>query len=372
MPALPQAATRLVAPESLPDFSDDLHWQGLEESLRESLHYLDTLPPERRFLLAGERISPERLKKTLHALRALIKEADAQFLRRALQRDFLVYRVLPEGGAAAGDNPLLLTGYFQPVLQGSLQRKPPYLHPLYAVPKSLVQHRDNRGRTIIGRHHQGRLLPFWTRREIERGALLAGEELLWLRDPLDAFIVHVQGSALIRLQEDQSIRAVRFAARNGHPYTSIGGYLVRQGKMRQEEVSLESLRRYLDAHPQEREHILHQNASYIFFTWDVAGPARGSLNRPLTPGRSVAADQGLYPPGLVLFVRSTRPEIAQIRAGRPEARVPLHRFVIVQDSGAAIRGPHRLDLFCGTGEEAGFVAGEMREAGELYFILLRD
>ncbi len=366
------AASQLLPPEALPDFSDDLHWHDLEKSLQESLAYLDSLPPERRFALAGERISPARLKKTLRSFLALLeKRPDVAGLRQALQRDFLVYRVLAEPSATSPDNarsPLLLTGYFQPILQASRQRKPPYIHPLYAPPKSLVQRKD-KDKIRIGRWHRGRLVPFWTRREIEQGGFLAGEELLWLRDPFDAFIVHVQGSALVRFQEDGSIEAVRFAARNGHPYTSIGSYLVREGRMRKEEVSLESLRRYLKEHPQEQEHILHQNDSYIFFAWDTAGPTRGSLNRPLTPGRSVAADQTFYPPGLLLFVRSSIPQIDQ---GRLAGRFPLRRFVSVQDSGAAIKGPHRLDLFCGTGKEASLVAGEMKESGELYLILSKE
>ncbi|MDO5674736.1 MAG: MltA domain-containing protein [bacterium] len=369
----------LLPPDAIPLFSDDLHYQGLKESLEQSLAYLDKLPPERQFSLAGHCVDQPRLKKTLQVFLELVRsEPDTARLNRTMREKFLIYRVVPSANITSaqseGTKPLLLTGYYLPVFKGSLQKMPPYIYPLYRVPKALVQQKTATG-TSIGRWEKGRLLPFWSRKEIEQGNLLAGKELVWLQDPFDAFLVHIQGSALIQLREDQSIRALRFAAKNGRPYTSIGSYLVRNGKMRLEEVSMESLRRYLEAHPQEREQILRQNESYIFFSWGKVGPAYGSLNRPLTPGRSVAADQKLYPPGMIAFVRSSIPQTGQAEQGKPTKparRVPLERFVTVQDSGSAITGLHRLDLFCGTGEAAGQVAGEMKERGEVFLLLSKD
>ena len=375
-PPWARASARLVPPVAFPLFSDDLHYQGLEESLEESLAYLNKLPSDRRFSLAGQSLDQARLKKTLTVFLELIRsKPDAAQLNRALQENFLVYRIVTPASATSlpvqqtnGSKPLLLTGYYQPVFKGSLQKKPPYIYPLYSVPETLAPQKTAAG-TVIGRWEEGRLRPFWSRKEIEQGNLLAGGELVWLQDPFDAFLVHIQGSALIQLREDQSVRALRFAAKSGRPYTSIGAYLVKEGKMRLEEVSMEGLRRYLEAHPHEREHILQQNESYIFFAWDKAGQVYGSLNRALTPGRSVAADQKLYPPGMIAFVRSSIPQVEQ---GKLAGRLPLTRFVTVQDSGSAIQGLHRLDLFCGTGEAAGLVAGEMKERGELFLLLSKD
>lgn len=369
-----QATAQLLAADAIPLFDDDLDFQGLERSLQESLAYLGKLPPERHFAVAGHTVSVARLKRTIHALLDLVEQKpDTAALNQALREEFLVYRIRPsstdEPGVANPDAPLLLTGYFQPVFQGCLHKKAPYLYPLYTTPKTLAQHKTAKGLTIGRRDSQGQLIPFWTRREIEQGNLLAGTELIWLRDPFDAFLIHVQGSALIFCEDDQSTRAVRYAAKNGRPYTSIGSYLVKNNKMRLEEVSMDNLRRYLEAHPQEREHILQQNDSYIFFSWGTVGPVHGSLNRPLTPRRSAAADQKHYPPGSLMFIRSSIPKLVQNGAIE---RVPLQRFVSVQDSGSAIQGAYRLDLFCGTGDDAGRVAGEMKEQGELFVILAKE
>ena len=370
-----QATTQLLAPDAIPLFNDDLHYQGLERSLQESLAYLGKLPPERHFAVAGQTVSVARLKQTIHTFLGLVeKRPDTGTLNQALREQFLVYRIRPSStvvnsNTSSPSTPLLLTGYFQPVFQGSLNKKAPYLYPLYTIPKTLVQHNTAKGFTVSRRDPQGQLVPFWTRREIEQGNLLAGTELVWLKDPFDAFLIHVQGSALVFCVGDQSTRAVSYAAKNGRPYTSIGTYLVKNNKMRVEEVSMDSLRRYLEAHPQEREHILQQNDSYIFFSWSTVGPVHGSLYRPLTPGRSVAADQKLYPPGLLMFVHSTIPKMEQ---NRVTDRMSLQRFVSVQDSGSAIQGPYRLDLFCGTGDDAGRLAGEMKERGELFVILAKE
>lgn len=368
-----RAAAQSVSLDDYPLFSDDLHYQTLEASLKESLTYLDQFPAEHRFVLAGQMVSVARLQQTLRTFIALLHDMPSSVaLNQALQKNFLVYHIQPTASTKATEKArrsLLLTGYYQPIFTGSLRKNPPYIHPLYHTPTTLVQRQNAQGSTVFGRWEEGRFLPYWTRREIEQGNLLAGDELVWLKDPFDAFTIHVQGSALILCQDDQKIRALRFAAKNGHPYTSIGSYLVHRGKMRRQEVTMDSLRHYLEAHPKERQHILHQNASYIFFSWHPAGPVYGSLNRPLTLGRSVAADQTFYAPGSLLFVRSRVPQIEQ---GEHRGWAPLQRFVTVQDSGSAIQGPLRLDLFCGTGQNAGRMAGEMKENGELYVLLLKE
>lgn len=324
------AAAQLVQPEAFPLFSDDLYYQDLEKSLQESLVYLNKLPPKRRFSVAGRDLDQAHFKKTLNLFLELIRSRPSTVeLNRAIRENFLVYRIVPtatqslEQTESESSSPLLLTGYYQPLFRGSLQKQPPYTYPLYGVPQTLVEQKTAAG-TITGRWHERHLIPFWSRKEIEQGSLPAGSELVWLKDPFDAFLVHIQGSALIQL-ENQSIRALRFAAKNGRPYTSIGAYLVKTGKMRLEEVSMESLRRYLEAHPDERQDILQQNESYIFFTWDEPGPVLGSMNRPLTPGRSVAADQKLYPPGMPAYVRSSIP---QVKHGKLTGRQPLTRLLL--------------------------------------------
>jgi membrane-bound lytic murein transglycosylase A len=159
---------------------------------------------------------------------------------------------------------------------------------------------------------------------------------------------------------------LNFAAANGRPYTSIGKILIEEGKLRAEEVSAARLRKYLREHPEERERLFMRNERYVFFRFVENGPL-GSLDIPLTPGRSVAADAGHFPAGALAFLVGRRPVLDG--AGDLAGWRQFSRFVLVQDAGAAIRGPRRLDLYFGSGEEAGGPAGFMNSPGRLYFLL---
>jgi len=261
---------------------------------------------------------------------------------------------------------MLITGYYQPVFKASLKRQAPYLHPLHGLPRELVVRKDLTKEKKIGRLEAGRLVPFWTRREISTGNLLRGQELVWLRDPFDAFVLHVQGSGILELT-DGTVRGVHYAQSNGRPYRSIGKYLVDSGRMKLAEVNMDSLRSYLDQHPGEREAILLHNESYIFFQWRPPGPAIGNLGLPLTAGRSLAADQQWYPPGALVFIDSRRPVVTE---GSGVQWQRMRRFVSIQDTGAALQGPGRVDLFWGSGELAGSEAGRMKEDGQVYLLVL--
>ncbi len=178
----------------------------------------------------------------------------------------------------------------------------------------------------------------------------------------------MQGSGLIRLR-DGTLRGIHYAAKNGHPYRSIGKYMVQTGRISLEEASMESIRQYINNHPQEREQILFTNPSYVFFNWTRTFGAIGSLGQELTPGRSIATDQGCFPAGGLAFLKTRRPVF---KSGKIVDWTPVHRFVLVQDTGSAIRGPGRVDLFWGAGEQAGRIAGIIKETGTLYFLILRS
>ena len=214
----------------------------------------------------------------------------------------------------------------------------------------------------------GVLVPYFSRTEIEEGGVLAGQELVYLADPVDAFILHVQGSGRIQFA-DGSLRRVQFAAKNGHEYRSIGRLLVEKGIMRKEETTLPKIVRYLKEHPEEEKAILQYNDSYVFFRWgdDFAIGPLGSLGEPLTPGRSVALDQNCFPPGSLAFLTARKPIVNA--AGEIIGWEPLHRFVLNQDSGAAITGCGRVDLFLGPGRYAEAAAGNMKYPGVLYFLV---
>jgi membrane-bound lytic murein transglycosylase A len=230
---------------------------------------------------------------------------------------------------------MLVTGYYQPIFPGSLTRQPPYIHPLYRVPNNLLIRRANGRKQVLGREEHGRIVPYWSRRDIEQGNLLQGQELIWLKDPFDAFVLHVQGSGIIRLP-DGSLHAVQYAINNGREYRSIGKHLVDTGRMQLAEVTMDSIRRYIDDNPEERALILHHNDSFIFFNFRRPGPAIGNLGLELTPGRSIAADQRWYPPGSLVFLDSRRPIMVE---GQGAQWMRMQRLVTVQDTGSALTGP---------------------------------
>jgi peptidoglycan lytic transglycosylase A len=220
------------------------------------------------------------------------------------------------------------------------------------------------GRIAQGRVQDGKLVPYYTRAEIQGGALAGrGYELAWLDDPVEAFFLHVQGSASLRFDDGVHMQ-ISYSSANGRSYTSIGRVLIEQGKMARDAVSLAALKDYLRAHPDEQPTLMAANARYIFFRTVVAGPI-GSLGVPLTAGRSIAADAGVYPAGGLAFLRMGR------RAGEPPNadRPALARFALLQDAGVAIRGPGRVDVFWGTGAPAEAIAGGLRDPGELYLVL---
>lgn len=344
---------------------DDLDRPGLVVALSRSLAHLESLPAATRFSLGHSQVPVTRLIDSARHLRNLMRgPLDDTQLAQRISEDFIAFRRYPENPQQR----LLVTGYYQPVFSGSLQRRAPYLHPLHRRPDDLVVRREEGRKPRIGRIFQGRFLPYWTRSQIEEGNLLKGGELVWLRDPFDAFTLHVQGSGIVRLT-DGTLRGVRFAQKNGHPYTSIGKYLVDTGRMRLAEVTMDSIREYLRQHPHEQLGIMRQNDSYIFFDWTPPGPAIGNINQELIPGRSVAADQRCYPPGSILWLRSRRPVLER---GIVVGWQSMDRLVSVHDTGSALNGPGRIDIFWGTGDRAGQEAGQMKERGEVVVLLRRQ
>ncbi|MEE4242979.1 MAG: MltA domain-containing protein, partial [Desulfopila sp.] len=211
--------------------------------------------------------------------------------------------------------------------------------------------------------------PYWTRAEIETSDALAGYELVYLQDPVEAFLFHVQGSGRVRLA-DGTERALQYRANNGHQYASIGKLLVDEKKISLQEADTAAIRKYLSDNPGELRRVLHHNRRYIFFAWADSAPPRGSIGLPLTPGRSIAIDSKVLPMGAVGYLISRKPVIGD--DGKIRGWIPLRRFVVPQDSGAAIQGSGRVDLFWGKGRAAEISAGAMKESGYLYFLIKKQ
>ncbi len=362
------AAPRPIPPKFHLHFTDDLDYHLLHKAIQESLHYLRQRPATAEFPLGTLSCTGKHLIRSLVFFDHLIASRPSpQLLSLELATFFDIYK-------AAGRehiNPpgtMLVTGYYQPVFQGSLVRKTPFLYPLYAIPGNLVLRRNHKAASVQpGRFQGGHFTPYWTREEIESRGYAKGSELVWLKDPFDAYLLHIQGSGLIRLR-DGSLRGIHYAMKNGRPYTSIGKFMVRTGKITLKEAGINTIRQYLVDHPTELHEILYTNQSFIFFQWTEGHDAVGNLGRPLTRGRSIAVDQHCFPSGGLAFLQSRKP----VSTRRNEQQwMALNRFVLAQDTGSAIRGPGRVDLFWGTGKQAGQVAGKMKETGTLFFLLLK-
>jgi membrane-bound lytic murein transglycosylase A len=367
---LPGCANRTFAPvaaHSLPDFIDDCSRASLEAAVEQSINFLQNLPADRELHVADQTISVSRLISSLLSFAAILHQTEEKDdLRQRIAHYFDVYQAR-RPRLLFSSNRMMITGYFEPELEGSLTREAPFLYPLYRVPPDLIIRPGQGGAAKeIGRMADGQLLPYWTRAEIEDQQLLAGQELVFLADPIDAFILQVQGSGKIRLR-DGSVRNIHYAAANGRQYRSIGRLLVEQGVMPMEEVDLPSIKQYLTENPGRRDSILHYNESYIFFQWEQGDGPIGSLGEALTAGRSVAADLKYFPSGGLGFLMTEKPVVSD--EGVLTAWAPMSRFVLVQDSGSAIVGPGRLDFFWGRGRYAEIAAGAMKHEGR-FFILL--
>ncbi|MCB1036940.1 MAG: murein transglycosylase A, partial [Acidobacteria bacterium] len=270
----------------------------------------------------------------------------------------------------------LFTGYYEPTLRGSRRRHAPYLYPLHRRPRDMPHvdlgkfRQDLAGRRIAGRLRGNRLDPYPDRGAIDAGALGGqGLELLWVDDPVDAFFLHVQGSGRVELEEGGFLR-VGYDGQNGHPYVAIGRELVQRGAMELSQVSMQSIRAWLLDHPVEGRQVMAANPSYVFFRrLSEPGPV-GSQGVVLTPGRSLAVDRKFLPLGAPLWLDATMPALPAEGADPAAAGdEPLQRLLIAQDTGGAIRGPVRGDVFWGPGDAAAERAGRMKHPGRLWILL---
>src|SRR5665648_98645 len=254
-----------------PPLQDDMNSKSLITAATRHLHYLRTLPSDIVIRLGKELYSRDCLLESMETFLDILKQnpSPAEF-DHAIRENFILYQASGRnnGRDKAKNGEMLITGYYEPLMEGSLTRNASFIHPLYTPPDSLLTYRNPAGKKTAGRQDtKGEMIPFWTRAEIEEGNLLAGGELVYLKDPVDAFVLHVQGSGKIRLQ-DGSLRAVQFAATNGREYKSIGKLLVDEKKMTREEATMPTIRHYLEQNPDEQKRILHYNPRFVFFQWN--------------------------------------------------------------------------------------------------------
>ena len=299
------------------------------------------------------------------ALAAQIPVEDAAAVRQFFETSFVPYAVHNADGSAEG----LVTGYYEPLLHGSRVPSKTYRFPVYGVPDDLLvvdltETQPNlKGIRLRGRLQGNKVVPYYTRAEIERGvAAVRGREILWVDDAVELFFLQVQGSGRVKLTGGEIVR-IGFAEHNGHPYKSIGRVLVERGELPLDKASMQGIKQWGKQNPDMLPLLLQQNPAYVFFREmpsSSPGPV-GALGIALTPGRSIAIDSAIVPLGAPVFLSSTWPLSAR----------PLNRLVLAQDTGSAIKGAVRADLFWGFGDEAGQIAGRMRQSGRMWVLYPR-
>ena len=353
------ALRKITDPSEYPDFTQG--WRELEslaEAVRNSLNYLGKPSSGEFFPYAG--IGRDQVVDGLETFLDLLESgATRQEINGLIHAYFDVY----ESVGCDDEGTVLFTGYYTPILEGSFSRTEAFRYPLYKAPDDLVK--DPNGQTLGRRGPDGQVTPYPTRAQIEGSGMLDGQELVWLRDPFEAYIAHVQGSAKVRLP-DGEIVTIGYAGTSGHDYQSIAALLIEEGRIPSDRMSLAAMIEYFRAHPEEVNLYIRRNPRYVFFQVSEGTP-RGSLNEPVTPWRTIATDKSIFPRASLAFITTLLPLIQ----GGQVAMHPYSGFALDQDTGGAIRAPGRCDVYMGEGDEAGRLAGHTYQEGRLYYLFLK-
>jgi membrane-bound lytic murein transglycosylase A len=311
----------------------------------------------------GVLVRKEEWKPACTAARAVAAN-DAGAVRGFFEAWFVPNQVRAADGADTG----LITGYYEAALRGARKRGGAFQTPLYAVPDDLLTidlsslYPELKGKRVRGKLLGKKVVPYSARADMG-SANVAGKELLYVDDPVEAFFLEVQGSGRVLLADSGDTVRVSYADQNGHPYKAIGRWLVEQGELTQEQATAQGIKAWIAAHPTRRQELFNVNPSYVFFREERipdpnVGP-KGALGVPLSPGRSVAIDPGMLPLGAPIFLSTTE----------SNSEVPMQRLVMGQDTGGAIRGAVRADFFFGFGDDAMEKAGRMKQRGQLWVLL---
>ena len=337
-----------------------------------SLVYLRKRPSQQTVCFGPDTYTVAHLIRSLETFAAMIAgRPTAEQLDRMIDEHFLVYR------ASGHDetHQVLFTGYYEPMVRGSRTPSARFPIPINSRPDDLVEidlsafAPDLKGRRIVGRYTGRTVVPYPDREQIRRDASFDSKAapIAWLQDEVDLFNLMVQGSGKVLL-DDGVMLDVHFDASNGRAYRSIGRLLIEQGKISKDNMSMQAIRDYLKANPKEANAIMNHNPRYIFFRSIDQGPL-GALGVSLTPNRSLAVDRTLFPMAALAFISLPTPRVDD--QGHLDGWQSHHGFVLAQDTGSAIAGAGRADLFWGHGLQAETAAGHLKHDGRLYFLVLK-
>ncbi len=354
-------ALRLVTDESrLPDLAAAFRSADLllAEAIDQSLVWFSA-PSSRRFFPFGGITHPQA-RAGVRAMRELLEgSADEQAFVADVRRLFDIYESIGHDGRGT----VLFTGYYAPIFPASRTPTERFAHPLYQRPDDLVTDPltgEPRGR----RRPDGRIVPYLTRRRIEEGRLLAGQELVWLESPLAVYIVHVNGSAKLRLP-DGSVMYVGYAGKTDRPYASLAESMIEAGLLDRQSASLVAVKRNYRRDPQRVVELMYRNENYVFFTeYDGAVWPAGSLGVRVTPQRTLATDKKIYPRGGIVLVDTKAVTFS-------EGQQDFLQLMLDQDTGGALQAPGRADIFMGIGTSAEILAGGQYAEGHLYYLFLK-
>jgi len=356
--------------ESSPEvLVDDMDRASLNLAVDTSIRFYERRGGKEKYCFVDRCFSGREMASALRRFREIVNgERDTDHQKALIRESFDFYRAA--GRTGRGD--VLVTGYFEPVLEGALEKTEQFRYPLYKTPEETVTvrlglFRERYGKDrLVGRIDGREVVPHFSREDIDVRRRLAdrGLEIAWLADPVDRFILHIQGSGKVRLPDGRLLR-VNYDQSNGRPFRGLTTYMVQKGYLSEEEKGYEAMKSYLQNHPEIQDDIMNHNESYVFFRVVSDGPI-GSLGLPIVPGRSIATDPTVFPRGGLAFLRSRKPSFDG--DGKVVRWVPYGRFVLSHDAGGAIKGPGRLDLFCGEGKTAEREAGSLAVEGVLYFL----
>ena len=322
-----------------------------------------TLAPSLSAFLAGC-ARAAALAKACEAAKA-VPPGDEAAARQFFESTFVPYALVSSLNGDSG----MVTGYYEPVILGSRMSGKLYRHAIYGVPDDLLVvdlaslNPEVRGLRLRGRLDGRRVVPYWSRGEIDaRAATLPAQVIAWTSDPVELFFLQIQGSGQVQLDDGERIR-VGFAEQNGHPYRSLGRHLIDRGELVLEQASMQGIKAWAAANPQKLREALNSNPSYVFFReLPAAGSPPGALGVPLHPEHSLAVDRRHVPLGAAVYLATTYP-LSETR---------LERLMAAHDTGGAIRGVVRADFFWGTGADAGTQAGRMRQIGKMWLLWPKD
>jgi membrane-bound lytic murein transglycosylase A len=373
-----QNSMKIVSARHYPQFLDTLDLEGLDTAIAGSLDYFKRVPLDRTFQYGARTFTAAHIIVSLETLEDFLSsQPSAREFNAFIRSRFLVFEA-----AGNEDNEVLFTGYYEPTYPGSLNRTQTCTYPIYSVPDDLLEidlaafsDRYKGHRRLKARVDEEikRVVPYYSRAQInglddfyDRAAPVA-----WLKNRVDRFFLEIQGSGRVKLEDGREIQ-VHYAGSNGNSYRSVGRYLIDKKEILKENMSMQAIRAWLEQHPQRMDEVLHHNDSFVFFQEEQDGP-KGSLGVKVTAMRSIATDARLFPKGALCFIQTRLPEPETVKSFDEQ---PLDKweaasfFVLNQDTGGAIKGAARADLFCGNGSYAEFTAGHKNVYGRLFFLIL--